>query len=281
MDCQTCGERVPDSIRNCPSCQADAGFPNVRAAEVDRETAALRQRLIDAETSTRARGCEPVLKDFGKAVLQSRAVLCRNLGVVSSLVSNDNILYTNYYQQIEGEVRLPQDSRFDRGRSAVDGTLFPNYHTHICFAALSLDNIGPTRYGAYTIVLKEKMILQRASVFEENSFSFCQIKHHIIVGDSVPPGYRAVWTERDRLAMAKLHSKIEPATRPEKYPAILLHRDTNPMDDDFIEVHIWGPIHRTAIERVVGPKAKSREDRVLWNSLETKLSEVGAVLESR
>jgi len=53
------------------------------------------------------------------------------------------------------------------------------------------------------------------------------------------------------------------------------------MDDDFIEVHIWGPIHRTAIERVVGPKAKSREDRVLWNSLETKLSEVGAVLESR
>jgi hypothetical protein len=280
VNCRICGQNVPPSARNCPSCQADAGFPNVRAAETPDEERALQARLADAETSAKARKCEAVLRDFGEAVLRSKAVICRNLGTVSSLVSSDNALYANYYKQIEGEVRLPEDNRFDRARAAVDGTLFPNYHTRIYFAALSLDNLGPNAWGAYTVVLKEKMIFQRATVFEENSFSFCQVKHHIVVGDPIPPGYRAVWAERNHLAVAKLHSRLEPTTRPDEYPAVLLQRSSNPYDDDFIEVHIWGPIHRTAIERVVGPKPTGRDDRALWNSLATKLNEVGATLET-
>jgi hypothetical protein len=279
LNCRTCGQHVPASVRDCPSCQADVGFPNVRSAETPEERAALQQRLADAETSAQARGCESTLRDFGRAVLRSKAVICRNLAVVLSLVSNDNALYANYYRQSEGEVRLPENNPFDRGRSAVDGTLFPNYHRHICFAALSLNNLGPTRYGSYTIVLKDKMIFQRATVFEENSFSFCQTKHRIVVGDPIPAGYRAVWGERDKLAVAKLHSRIEAKTRPEEYPTILLHQGGDPLNDDFIEVHIWGPIHRTAIERVVGPRPTRREDRALWNSLATKLNEVGAALE--
>jgi hypothetical protein len=279
VNCRSCDEQVPRSARNCPSCQADAGFPNVRDAEAPEEQAALQLRLTNAEASTKARGCEPILKEFGKAVLKSKAVMCRNLGVVSALVSNDSALYTNYYKQLEGEARLPDDNPFDRGRSAVDGTLFPNYHMNICFAALSLNNIGPTAYGAYTIVLKEKMIIQRASVFEENSFAFCQIKHRIIVGDSIPAGFRAGWLERNELAMAKLHSMIEPSTRSDDFPSILLRNGSSPLDDDFIEVHIWGSIHRTAIERIVGPKPKGREDRILLRSLETKLREVGAILD--
>jgi hypothetical protein len=239
----------------------------------------MQQRLADAETSTGARKCEAALRHFGKAVLGSRAVICQNLGVVSSLVSRDTSLYASYYEQIEGAMRLPEDNRFDLGRTAVDGTLFPNYHKKIVFAALSLDNLGPTAWGAYALVLKEKMIFQRASIFEENSFHFCH-KHGIVAGDQIPPGYRAVWVERDRLAMAKLHDRLQATTRPDEYPAILLHRTPDPRDDDFIEVHIWGPIHRTAIERVVGPKPKNREDWVLWNRLATKLTEVGATLES-
>ena len=190
-------------------------------------------------------------------------------------------MYSSFYKQIEGEVRLPEDSQFDRGRSAVDGTLFPNYHKSICFAALSLDDLGPTRYGEYTIALKEKMIFQRASVFEENSFAFCQVKHRIVVGNPIPPGYRATWAERGQLAMAKLHSKIEPKTRPEEYGLILLHQGSNSLEDDFVEVHIWGPIHRSAIERVVGPAPRSREDRVLWKSIGSKLKEVGSTVETR
>lgn len=277
--CPVCGEAVPASDRNCPGCQADVGFPNVRAAEDGPEKSALHDRLRTAETSARARGCDSVLRDFGKAVLSSRAVICRDLDILLNLVSKDNALYSSFYKQIEGEVRLPENNTFDRGRTAVDGTLFPNYHKDICFAALSLDNIGPARYGSCTIVLKDRMICQRATVFEENSFSFCQIKHKIVVGDPIPPGYRATWASRDSLAMAKLHSKIDASTKAAEYPSILMHQGSGPLDDDFIEVHIWGPIHRSAIERVVGPKPRTREDRVLWKSVSRKLSEVGAVLE--
>lgn len=281
LTCRTCGANVPSSARYCPGCQADAGFPNVRAAEAPTEKDALHQRLADAEVSTKARKCDSVLRNFGSAVLKSKAVICKNLAVVSRLVSSDNALYASFYREIEGELRLPEDNRFDRGRSAVDGTLFPNYHTAICFAALSLDDVGPTAYGAYTVVLKEKMIIQRATVFEENSFSFCQKTHRIVVGDPIPPGYRAVWGERDQLTMAKLHSKIDDATSAKGYPSILLRQGSATDEPDFIEVHIWGPIHRAAIERVVGPKPRTRDDKVLWNSLATKLSAVGATLEIR
>jgi hypothetical protein len=238
---------------------------------------------VGAETSAKARGSEAVLKDFGRAVLASKVVFSRNLGVVLNLVSSDSALYTNFYKQIEGEIRLPEDNPFDRGRSAVDGTVFPNYHQNICFGALSLDNAGLTRYGAYSIVLRERMIVRRATVFEENSFTFCQSKHRIIVGEQIPPGFRATWEDRGTLAMVKLHSAIEKTTEPDQYPGILLHVGTDPRldDDDFIEVHIWGAIHRTAIERIVGPKPSGREDRVLWKSLESKLKAVGAVLEIR
>jgi hypothetical protein len=184
VKCLICGESVPASARSCPSCQADAGFPNVRAAAIIEEKTALEKRFRDAEISARARGCEEILGDFGTAVLYSKAVFCRNLNVVTALVCSDNALYASFYRQLEGETRLPEDSPFDRARTAVDGTLFPHYHKDICFAALSLNHLGPSKYGDYTIVLKEKMILQRATVFEENSVSFCQ-KHRIVVGDSI------------------------------------------------------------------------------------------------
>lgn len=279
--CKDCGQEFPGSARTCPSCQADVGFPNVRDAERPAERAALQTRLHNAVASCTARGCVKILEDFGGAVLASKAVICRSLGVLQNLISTDNALYSSYYKQVRGQIRLPEDNRFDRGRSAIDGTLFPNYHEDICFAALTLNDEGTAAYGPYSIVLKEKMICLRASVFEENAFQFCQIRHRIVLGDVIPAGYRAVWSDRDRLAMAKLHSKIDDKTTAGDYPSILLHRAADPKEDDFVEVHIWGPIHRSAVERVVGPKPTTREDRVILNSVVRKLKEVGATVELR
>jgi len=279
MGCASCGTPVPVASRNCPVCQTDVGFPNVRAAQETKERAALGERVEDARVSARARKCEAVLDDFSNAVLRSKAVTCRSLSTLLGLVSSDNALYNSFYRQIESGARLPEDSPWDRGRTAVDGTLFPNYHMDIVFAALSLDNRGLANFGKYTIVLKEDMIAHRATVFEENSFIFCQKKHHIVVGDSIPPGYRALWLERARLAMAKLHSRLDAKTSPDIYSQILMKQGHDPAEDDFIEVHIFGPIHRRAIERVIGPKPIGREERALWQSLKRKLDEVGVPLE--
>lgn len=279
ITCLTCNRQIPEHVRNCPFCQGDVGFPNVRAAEARQERAALLQRLEDARVSTRARECDDVLKEFGGAVVKSKAIICRSLSVVQRLMSSDNELYTSFYQQIESEARLPESNRWDRGRSAVDSTLFPLYHSQIVFAALSLENRCPLTYGPYAMVLREEMILQRATVFEENSFVFIQSKHKIVAGDPIPAGYRAIWQERDKLAMAKLHSKLDARTKPEQFPRILLTPGKDETTQDFIEVHIYGPIHRAAVEKIVGPQPRAHADKAILKSLRRKLSEVGATLE--
>ena len=279
MDCPQCGVTVPECERHCPGCQADMGFPNVRAAGTPAEERALGERVHDAEVSTAARGCRAILDSFGIAVLQSKVVLCRNLGIVSRLASSDTELYSTYYRACEAGTRMPEDNDWDRYRGAVDGTLFPNYHREIVFAALTLNNQGVQRFGDYAIFLRHAMIQNRTSVFEENSSCFC-VRHMVTVGLRIPPGYRATWSERHRLAVAKLHNKLDRATHASDFPRILLSQGQVPDDDNFIEAHIFGPFNRRAIERVVGPKPKRRDDVVLWKALGKQLKEVGAVLEA-
>jgi hypothetical protein len=277
--CSSCKRPVPDHVRSCPFCQGDVGFPNVRAANSSQEKAALLERLKTARVSTRARNCEQVLNEFGDAVKESKAIICRRLSVIQRLMSSDNELYTTFYRQVGSEVRLPENNIWDRGRSAVDATLFPHYYPEIVFGALSLDNRCPSKYGAYVMVLREQMIQQRATVFEENSFVFCQSKHKIVTGDPVPSGYRTIWQERDQLAMAKLHSKLDAGTRANEFPRILFTPGKDESDQDFIEVHIYGPIHRAAVETVAGPEPRAHADKAILRSLKKKLTEVGAKLE--
>jgi hypothetical protein len=255
------------------------GFPNVRAAEQPEEREALLKRVEAARVSTGARNCATVLDDFMLAVLSSRVVLCRNFGVVSRLASADTQLYATYYGEIEGESRLPEDNESDRLREPVDSMLFPHYHKDIRFAALTLDGRGVNRYGEYAILFREEMIRRRTTVFEENSVVFCT-KHRIALDQGFPRGYRAPWERRNLLAAAKLHSKLADCTPKSQYPQVLLSSGTGPEDDNFIEVHIFGPFNRRAFERVVGPKPGNKYDTALWRRVERQLREVGAVLEA-
>lgn len=239
----------------------------------------LQERLQTAEVSTAARGCLAVLNDFGAAVLTSRAVLARSLGDVDSWVKSENRLYVSFHKQVRAGERLPQDNSWDRGRIAAESTILPNFYDEVNFAALSLDGRGVLAYGLYSVVLRESIVAHRSSVFEENPFMFCQ-RHRLIAGDSAPPGYRAVWPERDRLAKAKLSSRVTQTTMPSEYPELLLRQGTGTGDADFIEAHIYGPIHRNAIERVVGPRPKKGPDLVIWRSLSRVLTDIGATLEA-
>ena len=278
--CPHCRNSVPYHANSCPVCGTDVGYPNVRAAETPQEREALDRRYVDARTDASARHSALVLDMFEGAVFRSKAVLCRNWGVVNTLVSDDNELYATFHQRVWGESLLPSLNRFDQARAAVDAMFFPQYFEHIRFAALSLDDRGPGAYGACSIVLKELTISKRASVFEENTFLFCQ-KRGLVVGSQPPCGYRASWRERHRLAVAKLHRNLNATTRPDAFARILLMQTADTGKDDFIEVHIYGPLHRKSIERIIGPPPNSEEDEILVRSIRRKLAEVGAAIEIR
>ena len=64
MKCKNCGSDVPISIRDCPSCGIDNGYPNVRMADLPAEIAALDARVAQANASAVAGGFVAVLDDF-------------------------------------------------------------------------------------------------------------------------------------------------------------------------------------------------------------------------
>jgi hypothetical protein len=96
------------------------------------------------------------------------------------------------------------------------------------------------------------MIAHRASVFDENSALF--VEHQgvkISRKPYLPKGYRAAWTHRAKLCIAKLSRRIDSATNPDQYSTILLSEGATSEDDEFIEVNIWGPITVLTMERVI------------------------------
>jgi len=278
VECKRCGHPVADEKKECQACGEDNGYPNVRLALRPDEVQALARRLHDAEVSTAARKCREILEKFGIAVLGSKAIISRSLSTVQDLVENDRRTYTNFQKQLAYGARVAEDNEFDRVRTQFEAALFPNFHQDMLFAMLSLNNRGLVGYGAYAMILKEDMIAHRASVFEENMFTL-SAKRGFLLHEPIPPGFRAVWEERHTLAKAKLHSEIGPGTSEADFPAILVRDRGGSGNSDFIEVHIYGPVNRYTIERVLGPRPRTPEDRVTWKRLERLLSDVGADLE--
>jgi hypothetical protein len=92
-------------------------------------------------------------------------------------------------------------------------------------------------------------------------------------------GFRATWADRGELAMAKLVGQLNPTTQPDQYPKILLSQGTSRYNADFIECHTYGPLHRSSIERVIGPRPKAGPDLIIWKSIVVALQKLGAVVE--
>jgi hypothetical protein len=72
---------------------------------------------------------------------------------------------------------------------------------------------------------------------------------------------------------------LSASTKDADFPSILIVDRGGTGNSDFIEVHIFGPVNKYSIEKVVGPNPKTREDRLIAKRLEKKLSEIDIALE--
>lgn len=249
--CDYCHNDIPSSAERCPHCGRPGLFPNVRAAERATERAALNQRYQAVLHNSMIQGTQKTLSDFETRLMDSVVSISRSASELQRLATCDTELYASYYQLLEGEVKLPKDEKWDALREAVDGALFTGYRKHIKFGALTLDGEGLSNYGDCSILLRPDMIAHRASVFEENSVLF-MIHNGIKMVDAsdLPPGYRATWYEREKLCVAKLAAKLHSSTKPDEYSSILLRQGKTSDDDEFVEVHIWGPMTIRTIQEV-------------------------------
>ena len=263
------------NARHCNVCGRDAGFPNVRRAQSKNERDALDQRVSSANASSLARGVSHQLNAFKAAVDSSSAVMNRSLGALSEWLNGSNELFVTFHKQVAYLGRHPQDNEWDPQREAAEAAINPYVYGDISYAALSLDGRGMTYYGDYAVTLSTFLIDDRSSVFEENPYHFNRT-HHITIGQPVPVGYRAIWFDRSDLAVAKLHSKIDQNTVSDDFPNILMEDRRDQPDCDYVEVHIYGAVHRKSISRVEGPLPITRADKALYRQAAKKLKELGA-----
>jgi len=262
MKCNHCGSEVADNVRYCSTCYRDIGFPNVREAGKHQEREALDERYRKEIQRSNESGSYKSVQGFEEAMKKTFAVINVDLDFLLYLFTNTKALYSSYNIQIRAKIRRPAKPEDDKMRLAVDARLFGNYASEMIYAALSLDGRGVKSWGDYSIKLKEITINHRATLLEDNSFHFFK-NHNIGFTQSLPLGYRAIWEERHKLAVAKLAKLISDGTSEQEYAKILLYSDGNRETDDFIEVHIFGIFDINAIESVKGRfLARNRDEKV-------------------
>jgi hypothetical protein len=279
LSCASCGHPVPLDWNLCPHCARPSLYPNVRAAEQETEREALAERHRLAVQDAEASGCGEVVRSFEAATGASHAVLSRSLGEVERLANSDRQLYATYYQLLEAEVKLPDGEVWDRLRRLADEALFPNFKERIRFGALSIDGTGLPGYGEWTLVLRDEMIAHRASLLEDNSALLMERWAY-----TLPEGRRATWPERALLCVAKLAGQLGSDTAEAEFPALLVRSvGARPEDDEFVEVHIWGPMSSWTFARVVlsHPRGAVTTSKARVKALRAKLAAVGIDLEEK
>jgi hypothetical protein len=104
----------------------------------------------------------------------------------------------------------------------------------------------------------------------------------------IPLGHRANWKERARLAVAKHGGRLTGGMRDREFAPLLLSPGPpgKPEEDEFVEVHIYGPITRRTLEKVTLPKvfapkpivesrSKTARKRVKLNAMAIQLQNAG------
>lgn len=182
----------------------------------------------------------------------STAVISRWLSDVDRLISSEHNLLWTYHKQVQARVRVPNDPRWDGPRRLAEAVIFPGYKEEIHFAALSLDGRGLPGYGEIVLVLRSSMIAHRATVFEANNVLFMERRDpRFSQMSTLEPGYRAPWADRAKLCIVKLGARLRPSTSSTEFPSLLMRAGATTAEDDFVEVHVFGPISILTVEKVV------------------------------
>lgn len=249
--CERCHNEIPLDSECCPHCGGNGlNCPNVVLARQESERQALDQRFKDALVDATTRGCEALVRAFAVAVESSKAVMGSTLQKLLPILTRDRDVFATFHEL--AELRFLRESSpngpdWNVVRPAAEVALLggPKRIDRLHYAALSLDGLSLPHYGDVSIVLRENLIAHRVSLFQENSAVY--VYRH---GVNFPPGTRGMWSERPKLCVAKLAAQITASTRPDEFPMILLKPGATGLDDNFVEIHVFGPMTFRTFEKV-------------------------------
>ena len=135
-NCQKCDAVVPLTLRECPVCNKEAGFPNVKVASCDKEANALTVRYNNALASATARNVIAELGAFEAAVAtSSKAVMNRSLGALSNWLNGDSPMFYSFQHQVRHQGRIPTETEWDQQRGTAEAAINPIYYHDLNYAA--------------------------------------------------------------------------------------------------------------------------------------------------
>lgn len=252
--CTHCNCEYDTGSPQCTACgrPAPAGgtYPNVDLADAERGQ--LNARYEQVMQQAQLAGLEDVVNTFQNEILtRANLVTACGLEKISHLAERPGNVFPVYANLVAARIRFPGDDTNNTDRLVAEEATFPGFSRFISYAALSFDERGLSNYGNYFLFWRLDRIEHRTSLLEGNCLTFRRKNGIPLDSQDLPPGTRATWPERHKLAAVKCAGQLSADSKPEDYADILLISATNSNDDDFIEAHIWGPLTSQSLAKVL------------------------------
>jgi len=261
VKCRTCGTECLTSIRHCPTCDEDLGYPNVRFAEHEQkylhEKYDYKVGSLSSEESAKLVKLETCIESNSKVVVAVPEIQAK------VFLQDSRNLYSNYESQVQSGGRVPAPYHDDTIRMAIAGKLFGHSANMIKYGVLSLSNESLHNYGNVFFTLKNVSIEKRVSFLIDNSYHFAE-NHDGKLIEPLPVGYRAHWGNKEKLVIYKLFDTLKPNFHNDDCMQQLVCQGEDRGKDCCIEAHIFGNFNIDSVETIkFSPKIRRKEKRIL------------------
>lgn len=238
--CDDCGNEFPDDRTSCPHCGRPSRFPNVQAATREQERKKLKNRYQQAKQAAKERGCSQAFEEFEAACSKSSAVFACGIRKLHRQIATGTDIFETYYDldALRVQASVPGDFDWAKLRPQTEIELLGSQRNieKLHYACLTLDGRGLNHYGECTVQLSEPMIAHRASCFEGNSaVLYKQCK-------SLADFVRSDWGQRGTLCATSRSEGITKEATHDGFASILVSPGENAVEDQFVEVHVFGPM---------------------------------------
>lgn len=257
-NCEKCGH--PNDINNshCNDCGNQLrGTVNTRRASIKSEVEELDKRYDDAINYLRLNG----LSDEANVLIdevnsKGKAVINTKIEFLWEWLVKGSGSYNGYRRLRINNSRPKADFENDVKRALHDSILFGSENDMV-YSALSIDEQGLISYGEATLILRIPSIENRTSALETNSYFFIEeaSKKGWTINNPLPPGFMSTWFTKYKLSLSKLAKKLKKGIKKDEMARLILTSYGNRSNDEFIELHIFGKIVNTTLEKIKIPSS--------------------------
>lgn len=261
-----------DHEDSCVRCTTPQGFPNVRIASSKVECDALNLRANEGRRKAVEAGAGAELDRLIAMTGGAPIAFNRKLVQLYLWCREPDQCFRPWLWKVSHGQRVVPDM-FNIGRQAFEHNVNPGYSDNINFGYLDVGDRDLPSYGPYKVRFRDDAVSRRTTFLETNAYYFCH--HHGVVDPlTMPHGYRAAWDSRGKLAESKLGALVVPGMRDVDLENLLIREAHGDVAEDFLEAHIYNPLHISAIESVRGPPPPYGEG-AMWDFVSATLTAIG------